>query len=220
MQRIKMNCPNCGHSISLDLNHPQVYCPYCSQKLTEETDQPQESSTDKKISSRKQEEKSGITLMLGLIFGILFCILVVMFFAWIQPQIKEKREAEERNKKLSELFSITIQGWDQETEPIRTVQMKVFVLMEDSAQALEEIVGDPIGIMGQVDREESEKVLTRISSELNVSMKVRTYNSLIEELLALYRGEVRSVILDQEFMDVIAGIPGYEDVKERIRLLE
>lgn len=114
----------------------------------------------------------------------------------------------------------TIRSWEQTTESVRTVHMGVYVLADDAARALEDIVSEPIGIMSQVDREEAEKVLTNISSELQVSLKVRTYNSFIEEVLALQRGEVRSIILDQDYIDVIVQIPGYEDITQRIRSLD
>ena len=105
------------------------------------------------------------------------------------------------------------------TEAQRTVTMGIYVMKDDTLTAVEDLSGSVIGILETVDRNESEQVLDEISLKMKDPLQVRTYGSFAEAVKGLYAGEVRAVILDQEFIEVLAGMEGFEDVKTKIRLI-
>ena len=114
----------------------------------------------------------------------------------------------------------SIKQWEvPTTEAHQTVSMGIYVLRDDSLSALEELSGSVIGIMETVDRDESEQVLDEISVKMKEPLQVRTYGSFTEVIQGLYNGEVRAVILDQEYIHVLSGISGYQDVTEKVRLI-
>ena len=114
----------------------------------------------------------------------------------------------------------SIKQWEvPTTEAHQTVSMGIYVLRDDSLSALEDLSGSVIGIMETVDRDESEQVLDEISAKMKEPLQVRTYGSFTEVIQGLYNGEVRAVILDQEYIHVLSGISGYQDVTEKVRLI-
>ena len=112
----------------------------------------------------------------------------------------------------------TVKQWEPPTtDAYQTVQMGVYVLSGGPIQHLEDLEGKTLGIMETVDRHEAEQVLDELSRKLADPIEVLTYTSFAEVARALYDGEIHAAILDENFVQVLSGIEGFEDVAQRIQ---
>ena len=114
----------------------------------------------------------------------------------------------------------SIKNWEAPTtDAHQTVSMGIYVLKEDTLSAVEELTGSVVGILQTVDRSESEQVLDEIAPKMKEPLQVRTYGSFAEAIKGLYAGEVRAIILNKEFIEVLEGMDEFADVKDKVRLI-
>lgn len=110
--------------------------------------------------------------------------------------------------------------WEETTAPEhQTVSMGIYVLKEDDLATVEDLSGSVIGIMETIDRDEAEQVLDEIGAKMKEPLQVRTYGSFAEAVKGLYDREVRAIILAKEYIDILEGVSGFENVSEKIRLI-
>ena len=116
------------------------------------------------------------------------------------------------NKTVNTLKSIT------NTSP-QYSRVCVYVPTEDSAQSIEDVAGDCFGFLSTADRENTDQAIAQINEELNVSVQAREYEGLTALLNALFDGEVRSMILNPEYLALVEEVDGFADVGSRVRVL-
>ena len=95
----------------------------------------------------------------------------------------------------------------------------VYVCNEDTAQTIEDVSGDCFGILSTADRESTDKAIAQINEGLGLSIKIQEYEGVTALLDALFASEIRSMILNPEYLAIIAEASGYEDVAQRVREL-
>lgn len=116
------------------------------------------------------------------------------------------------NKTVNTLKSIT------NTSP-QYSRVCVYVPTEDSAQSIEDVAGDCFGFLSTADRENTDQAIAQINEELNVSVQTREFEGLTALLNALFDGEVRSMILNPEYLALVEEVDGFADVGSRVRVL-
>lgn len=95
----------------------------------------------------------------------------------------------------------------------------VYVMTDDPAQDLTDAAGYTFGILAELDRENVDKTVEQINSDLNTSIQTTEFTGLSELIGGLYAGQVGAIILNDAYLEVISETEGYEDVESRIREL-
>ena len=116
------------------------------------------------------------------------------------------------NRTVSTLKSIT------NTSP-QYSRVSVYVLTEDPAHSVENVAGDCFGFLSAADRENTDQAIAQINEELKVSVQTREFEGLTALLNALFDGEVRSMILNPEYLALVEEVEGFADLSSRVRVL-
>lgn len=116
------------------------------------------------------------------------------------------------NRTVNTLKSIT------NTSP-QYSRVSVYVLTEDPAQSIADVAGDGFGFLRAADRENTDQAVAQINEGLNVSVQTRAYEGLSALLGALFDGEVRSMILNPEYLALVEEVEGFADLSSKVRVL-
>ena len=95
----------------------------------------------------------------------------------------------------------------------------VYVRAEDPAQSIEDVAGEPFGILSAADRENTDQAIAQIGGELGVTLQTREFEGLTALLSTLFDGEVRSMILNPEYLALVEEVEGFADVSSKVRVL-
>ncbi len=93
----------------------------------------------------------------------------------------------------------------------------VYVLAEDSAKELKDVKDYNFGILSVLDRENTDKVVASINSELKKEIEITEYANVLQMVDALYNGEIQAIVLNSAYISFVTDTPGYEDFESRIR---
>ena len=93
----------------------------------------------------------------------------------------------------------------------------VYVLTDDDAETLNDLENDVFGILDELDRDNTDKALNKLNTELGVNVSTAEYSGLTYIIDALYDGECRAIILNSAYLDVLSEMEGYEDIDDNIR---
>lgn len=99
------------------------------------------------------------------------------------------------------------------------VLMNVYVLNEDSAQAVTDMADYVLGITDAVGAEQNRNALDDIEAKLGAPISTRSYGSVYAMVDALYSGEVNAILLDESYVGILEELEGYSDFATRTRLL-
>lgn len=94
-----------------------------------------------------------------------------------------------------------------------------YVKENDPAKTLADAKDYNFGILKDLDRENTDKALDRVSEEDDITLSTTEYDNLLQLSDALLEGEVNGIILNQAYLDLYQEIPSYEDFPNQIRLL-
>lgn len=104
-------------------------------------------------------------------------------------------------------------------ENTKTATVGVYVLKDSPVQSLSELNGKSCGRLAVMDKENTDKMVTHLK-ERDVTLTYSDYAGLVQIIDALLDGKVEAILLNTSFIDVIADVESYEDITDRIRLLE
>lgn len=98
-------------------------------------------------------------------------------------------------------------------------KMVVYVLGSDEANSLGDAADYTYGILSTRGREATDKTVDEINKTISKEIAVREYDDFFTMIDALYSGEVKAVILNEAYIDVIIETEGYEDFKDKVKEL-
>ncbi len=98
----------------------------------------------------------------------------------------------------------------------KTVNWAVFVRSGDTAQSLDDIKNDPIGILEFIERDKADIVLGEIMQKVKSGVSVKTYTAPILVVEGLLNGEVRSILIEEDSLGVFSGD---ENILQKVRKL-
>lgn len=93
----------------------------------------------------------------------------------------------------------------------------VYVTADDMAQTIEDTNGYTFGILGSIDRENTDETITKIQDDLGSVITTTEYDSYILMLDALENSQIDAMILNTAYVDVLTDLEGYTDINDRIR---
>lgn len=101
---------------------------------------------------------------------------------------------------------------------VEIADVGVYVRQEDPAQSINETAGYTFGILGEQDRENTDKAITELTETLGESLAVKEYAGLAELLDSLIStGETQAIILNSAFVGLLDEMEGYETAEDQIR---
>ena len=95
----------------------------------------------------------------------------------------------------------------------------VYVRAEDPAQSIEDVAGEPFGILSAADRENTDQALGQIGTALGLTAESREFSGISELVNALLEGELRSMILNPEYLSLMEELEAFSGVSQRVRVL-
>lgn len=99
-------------------------------------------------------------------------------------------------------------------------QVGIYVRAQDQAESLVATSGYTYGIITDLDRDNTNKILEDLKSEFGTDIQVQEYRGLTELVDGLTREETSAIILNQAYIPIVEEIEGYADIESRIRQVD
>nr|WP_276934761.1 LCP family protein [Faecalibaculum rodentium] len=97
--------------------------------------------------------------------------------------------------------------------------ISVIVMSESDINSLEDLSGKKVGILKNIDKGGTEKALEQIQKEMPVEFEQVELDSVPQEAMALYNGDVDSVILNEAYRTNVTELEDYADFSNRTRVI-
>lgn len=97
--------------------------------------------------------------------------------------------------------------------------VSVYVKKDSVAESLKDVVDYKMGIVKELDAENTRKAADSIEEEQGTELALTEFDNMLVMADALAEGNLRSMLLNDAYLDVLGEIPGYEWVKEDLRKL-
>ena len=98
-------------------------------------------------------------------------------------------------------------------------QMNIYVLEEDEALTVEDAASYTFGILGSMDRENTDYTVSEVESSIGSSLTLKEYEDMTSLADGLYSGEVGAIIINEAYASVLEDTDGYEDFNQKVRTL-
>ena len=138
------------------------------------------------------------------IFGIVFAVIVVVISVFGSSVIE---------KAIGAINKITDDNSSLEAS------VGIYVLKEDSAQALTDLRGSSFGIMEGFDDINTKIATDEIETTLGGSINTSLYASITEAAQSLYDGTDRAVLINVAYADLLTETEEFSDWEDKVRLL-
>lgn len=137
---------------------------------------------------------------IGVVLGILFIVLLVVGNLFV----------------LNTYNTLTrISGVNTKTS-----QIGVYVLKDDSAQAIEDAKGYTFGTLNNLDTENTQEALKQIETLVGQSVKVQAEDGVTKLVDSLVDGKCGAIILNHAYLPILEEMDGYSDINDKIRELD
>lgn len=100
-----------------------------------------------------------------------------------------------------------------------TIHIGIYVSGDNTDADSSLAAGYRYGILQNLDRENTDKVLENFSKTFGSQPGYQEYENFPELLEALFNKQVDAIILNQAYLDLLEEMKGYEDIRTRIREL-
>lgn len=97
--------------------------------------------------------------------------------------------------------------------------VSVIVMSESDIDSLEDLSGKKVGILKNIDKGGTEKALEQIQKEMPVEFEQVELDSVPQEAMALYNGDVDAVILNEAYRTNVTELEDYVDFSNRTRVI-
>lgn len=98
-----------------------------------------------------------------------------------------------------------------------TVVYGVYVRTEDPAQTIEDAGNYSFGVISDLDRDDTDKVISDIEDDVGHSISTVNYSDMMTEVNALLNSETGAMIMNEANVGVIETMDGYDNIEDRIR---
>ncbi|WP_294730322.1 LCP family protein [uncultured Faecalibaculum sp.] len=97
--------------------------------------------------------------------------------------------------------------------------ISVVVMNDSEIHALEDLSGKKVGVLKNIDKGGTEKALEQVQKEMPVEFELVELDSVPQEAMALYNGEVDAVILNEAYRTNVIELEEYADFSNRTRVI-
>ena len=113
-------------------------------------------------------------------------------------------------KTVSALGNIT--GVNKET-----TEVNVYVKQDDAAQSLSDASSYTFGIMGELDRDNTDSALDQIYNQIGNDIQINEYDGLTSLADSLNNGTCGAIVLNRAYLDVLDEMDNYSSFSSQIR---
>lgn len=99
---------------------------------------------------------------------------------------------------------------------VELTDMGVYVKSDSAIQNVSELSGKTVGIMGILDRENTNKTVAELQTDVG-QLNIAEYAGLGELVDGLSQGETEAIVLNMAYLDLLAEMEGYETVAGQLR---
>ena len=107
---------------------------------------------------------------------------------------------------------------DAETSK-EVAQMNIYVLDEDSATSIDDAASYTFGILGSMDRDNTDYTVSQIEETTGQSLTLKEYDDMTALADGLYTQEVGAIIINEAYASVLEDTDGYDDFSSKVRTL-
>ena len=102
---------------------------------------------------------------------------------------------------------------------LETDAVSIFVLKDDPAQDVSDIEDYTIGIMRELDRENTDYAISQIEKQAGFTLKLKEYDAMDAMIDALKSGEIGGMLLNNGFLTMTEDMEGYENTMDEVRAI-
>ncbi len=101
-------------------------------------------------------------------------------------------------------------------------EVGVYVNTDDNAATIADLKGYTFGVLKSDDRDDANKALLKVASDLGTTLYVAEYDSVIKLISALYNKEIQAAVLETYHVELLESMedPEYTDIAELVRLVD
>ncbi len=103
------------------------------------------------------------------------------------------------------------------TTTTETAEVALYVLDQDEAESLTDLINDTFGIISELDRTNTDLAVAQINQTLSTTITTAEYDSITELVDALLAGEVRAIVVNVAYVDLLEDLDDYADVPNQLR---
>ncbi len=93
----------------------------------------------------------------------------------------------------------------------------IYVRVDDPNEFTDVAAGYTYGILGELDRENTDEALAQLNQDLGTTVRTVEYDSLTDLVDALLSEETDAILLNKAYIDVLEEMEGYENLMSLIR---
>lgn len=98
-----------------------------------------------------------------------------------------------------------------------TTEMNVYVKQDDAAQTLADASAYTFGILGSLDRENTDDALKQMSMQIGNDMQTKEYSGLSDLADGLDKGDCNAIVLNRAYMDVLDEMDNYSSFSSQVK---
>lgn len=96
-------------------------------------------------------------------------------------------------------------------------EIGIYVRSQDPAESLAAAASYTFGILAQLDRENTDRTLEQVQTEIGAPVATREYAGLADLADGLLNGDTGAVVLNKAYLDVLDQMQGYEEFDAQVR---
>ena len=116
------------------------------------------------------------------------------------------------HKTVSALNKVT----DVNTE---VTEVNVYVKQDDAAQSILDTSDYTFGILTELDRENTDKVVSELSTDVGKEITTKEYDSLTNLADGVLNGDCQAIIMNRAYMDVFDEIDNYTNFENQVKVI-
>lgn len=105
------------------------------------------------------------------------------------------------------------------TAKLQTDVISVYVMNDSPAKSTKDIVDDQIGIVANVDRENTDKTIKGLEADTGAVLKIKAYDNMLTMMDKLKAGTIGAVIMNEAYIGSIADVENYQWVLTDIHVI-
>lgn len=98
-----------------------------------------------------------------------------------------------------------------------TDEIGVYVLSEDSAEELFDVIDYRFGRVASVDKENTDQTISDMNAELEKELELQEYSDVFSMLSGLKNGEIGAVVINSAYISIVKDSEAYSWVEEGLR---
>ena len=163
---------------------------------------------------------SGFKLLIDVLL-ILLCMVTAITQRWIIPGLITKVLSLFMSALLiagSVYINTTNKTIDKISNSYTKVSsMAVYVLADNPAESIYDLSGNTFGIISNLEREDTDKTIAMLESEMEETLSVAEYQSAVMLVDALIAGEINVAVMNSSYLNMVTDMDEYKGYESKIK---